>query len=62
MLHGFNFSKLVLLLTLIFTYSNAVILSLFITRVYTPGYSRCAAHTQTDSDVACSWSCDQGKI
>jgi len=45
MLHGFNFSKLVLLSTLIFTYSVAVILSFFITR---HPHSKCVAHTQSN--------------
>jgi len=41
MLHGFNFSKLVLLSTLIFTYSNAFFNTMDL-------HSRCAAHTQSN--------------
>jgi len=61
MLHGLNFSKLVFLSTLVFTYTNTVplIFTFFNARDL---YSRCAAHTQTDSDVTFSTSCDKGKI
>jgi len=60
MLYGFNFTKLVLLSTLIFTHSMTVILGFFITRGF---YSRCAVHTELNTyTVTCSRSCDQGKI
>jgi len=45
MLNGFNFSKLVLLSTLILRIQMSVILSFFITREL---YSRCAAHTKSN--------------
>ena len=63
MLHGFNFSKLGLLSTLIFTYSNASNSQLLPYQgpTYTVGVRRIPC--QTDSaDVTCSRSCDQGKI
>jgi len=56
MLHGFNLSKLVLLSTLIFTYSNASNSQL----LHYQGLRR--TPNQTDSDVTFSRSCDQGKI
>jgi len=61
MLHGFKFPKLVLWSTLIFTHSNASnsqLLQFYGT--YTLGMRR--TPDQTDSDVTCSGSCDQGKI
>ena len=52
MLHGFNFSKLVLILPIILTFFNTRDL-----------YSKCArTPNQPDSDVTCSRLCDQGKI
>ena len=61
MLHGFNFSKLVLLSTLIFTCSNACNSHIFQYQVpITLSVRR--TPNQADSDVICSRSCDQGKI
>jgi len=60
MLNGFNFLKLVLLSTLIFTYSNTSNSQLLHSRVFTLGVRR--TPNQTDSDVTCSRSCDQWKI
>jgi len=45
MLHGFNFSKLVFLSTLAFTYPMPVIFTFLNTRHL---HSRCAAQTQTN--------------
>jgi len=45
MLHGLNFSKLVLLSTLLFTYSDDSNLTFFNTR---DQYSMCAVHTQSN--------------
>jgi len=45
MLYGFNFTKLVLLPRLIFTYSNA---STFQLLQHQGLYFRCAAHTQSN--------------
>ena len=59
MLNGFNLSKLVLLPTLILRIQMPVILS-FIIMVSTQGVRR--TPNQTDNDVSCSRSCDQGKI
>jgi len=62
MLHGFNFSKVVLLSTLFFTHSNASNSQLL---QYHGTYSVGVRRTlnQTDSaDVTCSRSCDQRKI
>jgi len=61
MLHGLNFSKLVFLSTLVFTYSNAS--NYHILQYQGPvtlGVRR--APNQTDSNVTFSRSCDQGKI
>jgi len=61
MLNGFNFSKLVLLSTLIFTYSNASNSQLL---HYQGLLLQVCTRTpnQTDSDMTCSRSCDQGEI
>jgi len=60
MQHGFNFSKLFFLSTLVFTYSMRVIISFFNNRDLTLG-ARCTPN-QIVSDVTLSISCDQGKI
>jgi len=57
--NGFNFSKLVLLPTLIFTYSNASNSQLL---HYQGLLGVRGKPNQTDIDVTCSRSCDQGKI
>jgi len=60
MLHGFSFSRLVLLSTLIFTYWNASNSHLLQYRDLS--LSARSKVNQNDSDVTCSRSCDQGKI
>jgi len=60
MLHGFNFSKLVSLSTLVFTHTMPVILTSFNIRdLYTLGVRR--TPNQTDRDMTFSRSCDPGK-
>ena len=62
MLHGFNFSKLVLMSTLFFTHSNVSNYQLLQYHgTYTLGVGRTL--NQIDSaNVTCSRSCDQRKI
>jgi len=60
MLHKFDFSKLVFLLTLVFLIQMPVIFTFLMSGTYTLGVRR--TPNQTDSDVTLSTSFDQGKI
>jgi len=60
MVHTFNFSELVFLPTLVFTYSNAS--NFHILQYQGLILQVCVTPDQTDSDVTFSRSCYQGKI